>query len=321
MRVHEAGSHEFVVKNTGNAPLTLKVSATSCKCTLGVATDKPILPGETTTVKMEWHVEGEPGRFRQTATLLTNDPLKSQIFLTIEGLISEAVSVRPQGFLFDRIALGAEKSADVLVLSFLDDNLKLEGGEFVPADKGEFFGVRIEPVGKDELSDDDAKAGARVTLTAKPGLPVGAISNRFRLRTNLPDAPTVEIPMSGRVVGEISVHGSDFDDERGVLRLGSVKSSEGKVARLNLVVRGEGAADVKFQVASLDPSELRVTIGESRRLNDNLAHVPVEVAVAPDTQPMVRLGTAQGREGRIILSTSHRSVHEVSIGVRFSVER
>jgi hypothetical protein len=321
MRAHEAGEHEFVVKNTGDAPLTLKVVSTSCQCTLGMATDKPVLPKESTTVKMEWHAEGGPGRFVQTAKLLTNDPLKSEIILTIEGRISEGVLVDPETFHFDRISFGTEKSAEVSVLSYLEDTLQLEKGGFVPSDHSEFFDVRIEPLAKEDFPDGQAKAGARVTVTAKPGLPIGALANRLTLRTNVPDAETVEIPLSGRVVGEIRVHGSDFEEERGILRLGNVKSSEGKISKLNVVVRGEDAGDVRLEVATVDPPELRVTIGESRAPNDTFASIPVEVAIPTGTPPMVRLGTAQGREGRITLKTTHRSVHEISIGVRFTVER
>jgi hypothetical protein len=321
MRAHEVGEHEFVVKNTGDAPLTLKVASTSCKCTLGMATDKAVPPDESTTVKMEWHAEGEPGRFVQTAKLLTNDPLKSEIVLTIEGMISKGVLVYPETFHFDRISFGTEKSAEVFVLCYLEDNLHIEKGGFVPADHSEFFDVGIEPLAAEDLSDFQAKAGARVTVTTKPGLPIGALANRLTLRTNVPDAEMVEIPLAGRVVGEIRVHGRDFEEERGILRLGNVKSGEGKVSRLNVVVRGEGASDVKLEVAAVDPPELQVTIGDAPAPNGTFASIPVDVAIPPGTPPMVRLGTAQGREGRITLKTTHRSVQEISIRVRFSVER
>ena len=50
---------------------------------------------------------------------------------------------------------------------------------------------------------------------------------------------------------------------------------------MNVVVRGEGAADVKFEVGSIDPPELKVTIGEPKRLKDTLVHVPVEIGCRP----------------------------------------
>ena len=49
--------------------------------------------------------------------------------------------------------------------------------------------------------------------------------------------------------------------------------------------------------------------------------VPIEIEIPPGLRPMVRLDTAQGDRGKIILSTTHPKVKELAIGVHFSVER
>jgi hypothetical protein len=36
---------------------------------------------------------------------------------------------------------------------------------------------------------------------------------------------------------------------------------------------------------------------------------------------MVRLGTAQGDEGRVVIKTTHPTIKELVLGVRFAVER
>jgi hypothetical protein len=106
-----------------------------------------------------------------------------------------------------------------------------------------------------------------------------------------------------------------------VLSLGKVKSSTGRRGRVNIVVRGAGAADVQLQVASRDPSELKATVGEAKKLRDTLVHIPVEIEVPAGTRPMVRLDTAQGEEGRVVLNTTHPTIKELVLGVRFAVER
>ena len=127
--------------------------------------------------------------------------------------------------------------------------------------------------------------------------------------------------MSGRVVGDISVHGLGWNEEQAILMLGSVKSSEGKREKVNLVVRGADAEGVKFEVQSCDPPELKVTIGEPKKLREGLVHVPMEIEVPTGTRPMVRTDTAQGEAGRIVLKTTHPKVKELVLNVRFSVER
>jgi hypothetical protein len=78
---------------------------------------------------------------------------------------------------------------------------------------------------------------------------------------------------------------------------------------------------VQLAVDSVDPKELKVTIGEPKKITDTLVHFPVEIQVPAGTRPMVRLGTAQGEEGRVVLSTTHPTIKELVLGVRFAVER
>jgi hypothetical protein len=314
-------SHEFVIKNVGTRPLRLEVGQTSCKCTLGDVTGKPIPPGESTHVRLEWSAKSDQGPFRQTATILTNDPLTSQVELTIEGEIQPTSGVMPPDFMFDKLPVGDSKSAEVYVMTMTQDDLRVEEAQLSDPATRDKFDVRIEPADKAELPNPSAKDGVRITVTAKPGLPIGRFDQWLSLRTNLSDAEKLEIPVIGRVVGDISVHGIGWSEEQGVLLLGRVTSSEGKKARLNIVVRGADAAGVRFEIQSIDPPELKATIGEARKLKETLLHVPLEIEVPAGTRPMVRLDTAQGEEGRIVLKTTHPTVKQIVLGVRFAVER
>jgi Protein of unknown function (DUF1573) len=314
-------SHRFEVKNIGGAPLTLTVGQTSCKCTLGEVDGKPIPPGASTHVLLEWKALTDNGPFRQTATLLTNDPRQSQVELTIEGQITEVTNVSPPDFMFDKITSGESKSADVFVMAMLEDDLQVSEAKITDPEIADKFDVWIEPVEHDKLPNPAAKQGVKITVTAKPGLPVGRINQWLSLRTNLADVPTLDIPLVGRVVGDISVHGIDWNEELGVLALGKVKAAEGRVGRVNIVVRGTGATNVKLHSDSVDPAELQVKVGEPKKLSATLVHIPVEIEVPAGTRPMVRLGTAQGDEARIVLKTTHPQIKELVLGVRFSVER
>jgi hypothetical protein len=314
-------SHRFEVKNVGNAPLRLQVGQTSCKCTLGEVTGDAIPPGGSTHVDLEWSAKSDSGPFRQTATIHTNDPLQSQLELTIEGEVVEAAGVYPTDFVFDKVAAGESKSAEVYVMALLQDEIEVSEAELSDPASRDKFDVRIEPVERELLPNPNAKGGVKITLTAKPGLPIGRFDQWLSLRTNLKDGDKLEIPVIGRVVGDISVYGVGWNEELGALVLGRVKSSEGERTKVNVVVRGADAANVKFDIKSVDPPELKVTIGEPKRLNDVLMHVPVEIEVPPGTRPMVRLDTAQGEAARIVLNTTHPKIEELVLGVRFAVER
>jgi hypothetical protein len=312
-------SHEFIIRNVGNAPLKLRVGPTSCKCTLSEVKSGAIAPGESTQVKLEWSAKSDQGPFRQTATIHTNDPRQPDVELQIDGEIVDVSGLQPTEFNFDKLAVGESKSAEVYVMAMLQDDLTVSSAELTNEETRDKFDIKIEPVERDKLPNKTARAGARVTLTAKPGLPIGRFNQYLTLNTNLKEGEKLHVPLLGRVVGDISVHGTHWREEEGVLVLGSVESSKGRKERLNVVVRGENAEDVKFEVGSLDPPELKVTIGEPKPLKATLLHVPVDIEVPPGTRPMVRLATAQGEEAKVVLKTTHPTMKELAIGVRFAV--
>lgn len=314
-------SHEFLIRNVGSAPLRLKVGQTSCKCTLGKVTGDAIPPGGSTQVELEWSAKSDSGPFRQTATVQTNDPIQSQVELTVEGQIVDATGVMPPDLMFDKIAAGESKAAEVYVMAMLQDELTVSSAELSDPATRDKFDVRIEPVQRDALPNKLAKGGVRITVTAKPGLPIGRFDQWLSLRTNLP-GEKLEIPVIGRVVGDISMHGVvGWIEEQGVLVIGKVKSDKGTKSRVNVLVRGRDAANVKLDVKSVDPPELKINIGEPKQIKPELLHIPVEIEVPAGTRPMVRLNTAQGEEARIVLSTTHPTIKELMLGVRFAVER
>lgn len=315
-------SHEFVIRNIGAAPLKLRSGGTTCKCTLSKVPEEAIPPGGSTSVKLEWAAKADSGPFRQTATIFTNDQLQSQIELSVDGQIMANSAVEPLDFVFDKLSVGESKSVEVYVMAMLQDDLAVKDPELSDPSLRDKFDVKIEPVERDKLPNKSARHGVRVTLTAKPGLPIGRFNSWLRLHTNLPEAEKLDIPIVGQVVGDISVRGiAGWNEDQGVLVIGSVKSSEGGHGKASLIVRGPDAAAVKFKVQSVEPADLKVTIGEPRKIKDTLVQVPVDIEIPPGTPAMVHLDTAQGDAARIVFSTTHPKIKELSLSVRFAVER
>ena len=247
-------SHEFAIKNTGHAPLKIRNGGTTCKCTLSKLADESIPPAGSTTVKLEWTAKADSGPFRQTATILTNDPTQSQVELLVDGQILALSNVEPPDFLFDKLSVGQTKSSQVYVMAMLQDELTVKDPQISDPTIRDKFDVKIEPVEPSALPNKLAKRGYRVTVTAKEGLPVGRFHAWLTRNTSLPDAAKVEIPISGQVVGDISVSGiAGWNEEQGTLNIGSVKSSEGGKGKVNLVVRGAGAGAKKEAASEKEP--------------------------------------------------------------------
>ena len=87
------GSHEFVVRNAGGGPLTLRKGTTSCTCTVsdfeaieGGSADgtRVVPPGDETKIRVQWKAKPPGGPFRQQATILTDDPRRPEVVFTVE---------------------------------------------------------------------------------------------------------------------------------------------------------------------------------------------------------------------------------------------
>ena len=58
------------------------------------------------------------------------------------------------------------------------------------------------------LGLDISDSAVRAVVTAKSGLPLGAINQTIRVQTNVEDAPELELPIAGAVVSDISIVGA-----------------------------------------------------------------------------------------------------------------
>lgn len=311
--------HEFVVRNQGDAPLRLTAGSTSCKCTQFVVEPKPVPPGEEITVTLEWIARSAPGEFRQTANLNTNDPSRPMVALSVAGEVVEPSGLEPNSFVFGDIRSGGSASTWVLFYSNDVEDLQIEAEVPSGESVSERFEVKVDPIDKQDLPNANAVAGYKVTLMAKPGLPVGQVMEWVTLKTNQPDSEELEIPVFGRVVGDITLHGSGWSEEAGVLHLGMVPAEEGMKRRLILSSKGQHASDTKYELLSVDPPELKVELGETRRKNDDVYHTIITIEVPAGTRPMIHLNTHQGDDGLVRLKTTHPTSSELNLRVRFAV--
>lgn len=83
------GKREFVLTNTGNAPLIISNAKGSCGCTVPTWPKAPIAPGESASIGVKY-ATNRIGKFTKTITLTTNTEEKTKI-LTIKGEVKKPV--------------------------------------------------------------------------------------------------------------------------------------------------------------------------------------------------------------------------------------
>ncbi len=79
--------HDFLFKNTGDAPLIITNVRAGCGCTTPEWSREPIAPGATGNIKVSFDPTGRPGAFIKSVTVNTNGN-PSVVTLTIRGNVS-----------------------------------------------------------------------------------------------------------------------------------------------------------------------------------------------------------------------------------------
>jgi hypothetical protein len=328
-RIEQGASmkHAFKIRNVGDAPLKVSVLKTTCKCTVGDLAKNEVASGEETEIELEWTAKTAPGPFRHGATLSTSDPRLSTLELTVEGDVVASSTLQPAELLFGTVSTNTSKSVSTILTSNLTDDAQILKHEFSDPEIGKQFKLDFTPLGKSELPRPEALSGIKVTATFEAGKTIGPFFTWLTFYTNLKNAEKLTVPITGSVVGDISIFSPLWTPSQGVLRIGPVPGKTGKSVRLNVAIRGEHAVGTKLDVASVDPPELKVSLGEAKQMGDSLVHVPMTVEIPAGTRQMVRMSKIGGDEestergdGEIVLSTTHPDTTEVRLKVRFSVE-
>lgn len=323
MARNDEKSHTFKIKNIGTGELTLKVINTTCKCTVGTLGQDAIPEGEEVDVTLTWQALSYDREFYQSATIETNDQTHREIIFTIEGQVIQLALPYPPSVTFSRLSRSEPRQFEVKIYGYRDEDLRIDGHQFSDLSTKDFFDVQTEPLPRDEWEDPQAISGIRVTVSIKPGLPLGVVQQVIGMFTNKRDIAPLEIAIDMTIVSDISVLGGrNFNDETNVLRLGPVLKANGKTAKLYLMVKGRHRDKVSFSLAEIDPPDaLEAELGEPREISNGVVlMVPLTITVPKGSPSVHRMGSKQGSVGKIVLNTQHPEIEQLEIKVVFVVQ-
>ena len=258
--------------------------------------------------------------FSQSATIITSDPLKSEVQLSILGKVGQSIVFIPPALSLGDFSSTETSTHKLKVFSHMEgvtvDSLTWsdpEGSKHVSILKTE-----IDPATDPENSR--AFKAYDVTVTIKPGMRLGPMNARILATTNMEDKlDPIELLVSGRISGDTElIGGPSFDVAKATLTIGTVSRKEETVVRLQLSLQGAERAGAVPKVVSVVPAgSLEVEIGEpretaSRRLFPIVFKVPKGAPIA--TYP----GSSPKNFGKVIIKPSESSA-EVPIYIKLSV--
>lgn len=331
MQHGETMSHRFTFRNVGDGPLKLEMGDSTCKCTVGELDTSLLQPGESTLVTLTWTAEVLTHEYRQTATIHTNDPNEDEVVLAVEGKIAHSFVIEPRSLVLGSISVTERVTESFHVFTYLKEPKELGDFIWTNEDTAELVRIeheRVEVDGEQFPQHKNATGAYKVTVHIRPGLPLGPLSTRIQFSTEHDDfsakpkdAKLMELPVSGSVSGELTLlGGSSFEPKSNLVKLGTVRRSEGATVSIWLAIRGEHREETVPTIVSIEPEEaLKVTIGEPSDRGDRRIF-PIRFEVPKGAPEVYYPGNSSSSFGKVVIKTNHGLVQELPIHVRLIVK-
>jgi hypothetical protein len=316
-----SGSHTFVFYNRGEYDLHLKTGEVTCKCTISNVGQESIPPGGSAEVRLDWVVKTANDEFRQSALILTNDHLRRRVVLNIHGKVTRPILAIPENLALGSVQPGEAKTAYVDVYTVRDEPINGLTAEFYDHQAAKHFSVDVAPLPREQYVKPNAKSAVRVSLTTKSTLPPGPIRQTIRLVHGLEDVGPLEVSVTGRVAGNLTIVGAGWNDEAQELALPPVPADTGMRRTLNLFVRDADADKLHWKIVGTSPSFLTAELGPTADIGGGRStRTPLTIEIAAGQDP----GDYRGEDGQpagfVKLVADDPTIGELLIPVKFAIE-
>ncbi len=256
--VHDVGavekgekiSHDFVIRNEGNATLEITEVKPSCGCTVADYPRK-IEAGASGTIRSVVETKDFKGPIAKSVAVFTNDPDNPRIDLTVKANVKTLVEVSP-GYARFVVVQGEKYDAAELTL-WAPEKPDLE---VLGADSPYPF-LKVSHRLIESGEDGEKKKGNewRITLSLAGDAPVGPMADFVTVNTDHPRQKQVKIPVSGFVRPTLAVVPQIFDFGTREIAEPYPAKIEVKVLGVDDVELGEIATDVQGLEARVEPLE------------------------------------------------------------------
>lgn len=314
------GAHDWIVRNDGDAPLTLSTGAPSCSVCIKVfrVEKGELAPGEKTNVHIEWDVKTSDAEFEQSGPLETNDKNRPSVHLSLKGHVLDTVRADRTDVHFHDLSANETTTSSVIIYGFRDETLSVVEHSFSNPSFAQHAEVSIEPLTSEEVAAEPrAKSGVRVKITMKPGLPYGDFNEQLSVTTNQSEDP-INLHIIGNIASDVLLMGPGVTRDKQLVSMGAISQSTGKKHTVFVLVKGPHKDDTQVKIESVEPSvDFSATLGEPIRDSEKIVRYPVHIEVPAGATPVTRM---EGAYAKINMATTHPEVKELTIKVRYVVK-
>jgi hypothetical protein len=319
MQTAETRTHKFTIRNEGEAPLEVVVGHSACQCTVGEVPKEPIAPQATAEVSISWTPKVETEAFNKSIEIWTNDPEKSSILLTIDGMVMALLAAVPANLWeIPQFREGTTSEVTGILASQVAEKfsvLEIESGDPHVTAEWEVLDSQSD------LDTIQALSAYKINVSIRPDMPVGEFNVPLTIKTDLKTvdgAPAEQqVMIRGNRQGPIRISSEkSWVANRSTVVLGTFDSLEGRKVVLTMVVLQPPAEGLKFTEAGVtsDPPELVVSLAPDEKSKGKIARYLLTIEYPPGAP---RINRSENNPGKIKLHTNHPLAPEVELQVMF----
>jgi len=193
VEVTQSVEHTFVLKNAGDAAVEITKTEAHCGCTVASLSDKIIPPGSESTLTVSVDLKGQKGHVIKTVDVLSNDPAKPKLTLSMDGMALTSLNIVPDRLLFGRVA--QDSTAEKTIELTANRPAVIHVREVTTTCPN--LTTSVETVTDGETY--------RVHVKLKPPISGSGINSSITIKTDRTGYESVLIPVLATVVGEIVV--------------------------------------------------------------------------------------------------------------------
>jgi len=199
-------AHEFVIHNQGDATLSIQRVVPTCGCT-AAEFDGTIAPGESGTVRAVLDTTTLRGFVSKKITVLSNDPERPSLRLTMKANVRPYVIVSPPANRFDHVSGGPTQVLTSSLWASDDTLLEVQSVQ----SPSPYITATFRRATEDELDYRGPEVQWLVITTLASDTPHGPIKGNLLVLTNHSVRPEVIIPQAGWVHPVLSVSPARID--------------------------------------------------------------------------------------------------------------
>lgn len=181
--------HVFILKNKGNAPLSIKKTNTSCGCTVAVVSSPVIQPGKSGEIKTTFDSTNFTGKVNKSVSVESDDPQKPVFTLTVKGTVAEEIVISPRQVNFGKFKAGTVPEQTLTV-----ENKGSKKVSFSDV-KSSIPQITVT-LSKNALSPSES---GTIRIKATPRTGDRFLSGYVSMKTSNPNKPLITLPVYGTV--------------------------------------------------------------------------------------------------------------------------